>query len=439
MTTTETPPTDQLKGWWKRENQRRQTHLLILLSIVILLIAYFYYISASGRTGIVNGISFNTKGMITFIKEDSTGNTRLDCIRSDGSHLTPLTLSGDTSDKENPAWTVHGHHVVYISNLHNASTAQIFVLGTGDPVQLTYGNFRKDYPVCSSDGKHVAFITQGFVKTVYLNGNNVRQILPLPIAGNSPGVGASAFTLDPKGPYVKIAYGPDGVALAGTQQLSSQDNMDMPGLAGDEEAIRALTANASSAATLDIGRFTDFSWSDTPDQVKNSNVLMTSYAERLVTDPITHKDIYTGGIDIWNLNQSHPQPKPLVIMEGYTIMPHHIAWSPNGKQIAFDAYKLNKDGSRTPLGIYIVRTPNAPTVITQKETIPPAMIPASALAIPERPIWSPDGSQLLYEVRRPSGKHDIWVVNSDMTDAVNLTQGAKDHSDNIDPAWSPAH
>jgi Tol biopolymer transport system component len=49
------------------------------------------------------------------------------------------------------------------------------------------------------------------------------------------------------------------------------------------------------------------------------------------------------------------------------------------------------------------------------------------------PTWSPDGSQLAY-VSESDGSADIWIMNNDGSNAVNLTKSeTKDHS----PAWSP--
>jgi Tol biopolymer transport system component len=49
------------------------------------------------------------------------------------------------------------------------------------------------------------------------------------------------------------------------------------------------------------------------------------------------------------------------------------------------------------------------------------------------PSWSPDGSQITFVSDR-DGNPDVWVMNSDGSEAVNITnEDAKDHS----PAWSP--
>jgi Tol biopolymer transport system component len=49
------------------------------------------------------------------------------------------------------------------------------------------------------------------------------------------------------------------------------------------------------------------------------------------------------------------------------------------------------------------------------------------------PAWSPDGTQIAFVSDR-GGSPDVWVMNSDGSEAVNITnEEAKDHS----PAWSP--
>jgi Tol biopolymer transport system component len=61
-------------------------------------------------------------------------------------------------------------------------------------------------------------------------------------------------------------------------------------------------------------------------------------------------------------------------------------------------------------------------------------VPAGPEGLPQNPRWSPDGSRLLYEMQRPDGKHDLWVINSDGTNRLNLTKG---QGDKTDGAWSP--
>jgi dipeptidyl aminopeptidase/acylaminoacyl peptidase len=62
------------------------------------------------------------------------------------------------------------------------------------------------------------------------------------------------------------------------------------------------------------------------------------------------------------------------------------------------------------------------------------MVAAGPDGLPQNPRWSPDGSRLLYESQRPDGKRDLWIINADGTNKINLTKG---QGDNTDGVWSP--
>jgi len=101
--------------------------------------------------------------------------------------------------------------------------------------------------------------------------------------------------------------------------------------------------------------------------------------------------------------------------------PGKIAWSPDGTQIAFEVWTLEDGTPNMPVGIYAIEAPGGkPRVIIEGDT--------------REPTWSPDGRQLACTVISEDGKRDIWRVNADGTSAVNLTKG---QGDNYNPAWSP--
>ncbi len=62
------------------------------------------------------------------------------------------------------------------------------------------------------------------------------------------------------------------------------------------------------------------------------------------------------------------------------------------------------------------------------------LLPATIYATRSDPAWDPGGGRLAYTVTSALGS-DIWVVRSDGTDTVNLTQTAS--IDESQPAWSP--
>lgn len=108
------------------------------------------------------------------------------------------------------------------------------------------------------------------------------------------------------------------------------------------------------------------------------------------------------------------------------------SWSPDGSQIVYESGRSNG-------GINIFRM-NAdgsnPIQLTNMATDGPARAPA----------WSPDGTKIAY-VRNPNreGRVEIWVMNADGTNPVRLTTSElypldtinKVYSASLQPVWSP--
>ena len=101
-----------LPDWWQREKQRRLVRVLLFLLFVVTLIGYFYYMSAHGLTGIVSGVSFDTKNYIAFVRVDDKGHTDLYAVRMDGTGMRRLTDTSDNSTKSQPAWTLDGKSLI---------------------------------------------------------------------------------------------------------------------------------------------------------------------------------------------------------------------------------------------------------------------------------------------------------------------------------------
>ncbi|HLK55167.1 MAG TPA: hypothetical protein VKU00_01300, partial [Chthonomonadaceae bacterium] len=142
------------------------------------------------------------------------------------------------------------------------------------------------------------------------------------------------------------------------------------------------------------------------------------------------------GIILWAFQRSGPPtPSLLFYCEGYSLEPKNIAWSPDGKNIAFEGWRFKSDGERELLGIAVLRVQGEGIKVDAEhlDTIR-YMLPASADGKPQNARWSPDGSRLLYEMVRTNGKRDLWVINADGTNPLNLTKGK---GDNMDGAWAP--
>ncbi|MBI3961561.1 MAG: PD40 domain-containing protein, partial [Deinococcus sp.] len=63
----------------------------------------------------------------------------------------------------------------------------------------------------------------------------------------------------------------------------------------------------------------------------------------------------------------------------------------------------------------------------------PTWVPVVAVVPHGRPTWSPDGTRLAFSASA-DGQSDLYVVNTDGTDLVQLTN---DPFEDRGPAWSP--
>lgn len=437
MANTFTPPSERQPDWRQREKQRRMNRYLIFLCLVMALIAFYYYSSYIGNVGAVNGLNFDTADHIAFVRADEKGNTTLYAVRVDGTDLRALTPATDVSNKAQPVWTRDGKSLLYASNLLDSKITQIYLLGSGSPKQLTYGPGTKSSPAVSPDGKTAAFIVQGAVKTVNLNGTDVLQLMPLPNAAKQAGEEGSIPVADFEGPFLTAGFASDGIGLAGVQDVS-QHHLNVPNLGPFDQAVMALPSNSAKTIPVAFGHEVDFAWEP------NGSRLACSYTELEASDTPGAKMQLVSGIRIIGFKDPNkPDHIPLFAGEGYTVEPKHIAWSPTGKKLAFELWRLKSEGVRELRGIVfmdVVLDAGSPGARIQTAAEADGlqsriMIPAGVDGLPQNPRWSPDGSRLLYESVRSDGKRDLWIINADGTNKFNLTKGV---GDNYDGVWSPA-
>jgi TolB protein len=455
-------------GWWERERQRFLKRILICLVLVLLLIGYFTYINMQGRTGIVGGVNFATANYIAFVRREADGTSAICAIRADGTDLRLLTNAKDPSNKEHPSWTPDGKNLVFSSNMKDLQTTQLYVLGGGAPVQLTYGSGNKFSPVVSPNGRIVAFITQGVVKTVSITGTEVTQVMPLPRSGNE--VESTSLLMETEmGPYLSAAFAHDGLTLAGVQDVSnslirSQDAEATPSNVITGSKIRALPVDQQVVVLpgsankpyppVAQGHEVSMAWEP------NGTRLACTYTELPMLDkdgkpvdtqgkllPKGSKEQPISGIQIFSFDNDRPTHQPIFACLGYSVEPKNIAWASDGNRLAFEVWRIKGEGVRELAGIQVLDIKESGvdakgTPIYQGFKVLPEsvnkltyLVTATAQTRPQNPRWSPDGRRLLYEVTDQDGKRDIWIINSDGTNPKNLTKG---HGDNYDATWSPA-
>jgi uncharacterized protein YjdB len=93
-------------------------------------------------------------------------------------------------------------------------------------------------------------------------------------------------------------------------------------------------------------------------------------------------------------------------------------WSPDGTQLAFDVLELSDSNY-----IYVMNADGSGAHSLRNT------------AGGRSPAWSPDGSQLAFGRSDEPGQSDIWLINPDGSGATNLTQGNAAFA--MTPAWSP--
>jgi TolB protein len=453
--------------WWYRERQRFLKRILLCLVFVLALIGYFAYINWQGRTGYVDGVNFPTANYIAFVRHEADGSSSICAIRADGTDLRRLTTGGGPSNKEHPAWTPDGKTIVFSSNMKDLKTTQLYILGGGQPVQLTYGAGNKFSPTVSPNGKLVSFITQGVVKTVTITGTDVTQLMPLPRSGNESEAAAGMALESEMGPYLTAAFASDGYSIAGVQDVSNmiiQVRSDEPeqkngrpagpkALPVDQQ-VMVLPVNANKPlAGVAQGHEVSISW-----EPKGSR-LACSYTELPMMDAQGHPVDIQGkrlpgganplpisGIQICTFTDDKVKHEPLYASLGYSVEPKNVAWSPDGSRLAFEVWLLKGEGVREPAGIRVLeigesgKDADGNPVYQHYKTLPEDvpnlqyLVAASADGKPQNPRWSPDGRRLVYEMVQANGRRDLWTINRDGTSPINLTKG---QGDNTDAAWAP--
>lgn len=460
--------------WWERERQRFLKRIFVALVLILALIGYFSYVRSQGRIGFVHGVNFDTTNYIAFVRHQDDGSSTIYAVRADGSDLRALTNVSDPSNKEHPSWLPDGKSLVFSSNLKDLKTTQLYVLGDGSPIQLTYGSGNKFSPVVAPTGKYVAFITQGVVKTVTITGTDVTQLMPLPRSGSGPDNSGTSTYEEMIAPFIGAEFGPDGVTLAGIQDISNAGIRERTGeddqhpskvklLAADQQVI-VLPANAPTPLPpLVRGHEVSVAWEP------NGTRLATSYTEETLRDadgnaldlnlkklPANVPPLPISGIRIWTFNGPQPTPQNVLGCPGYGIQPKNIVWAPDNAapgapktiRLAFEVWLLKSEGVRELAGIRVLDvkengtlpdgTPRIEGVLTlpQEAATQPLLVAVGPDGKPQNPRWSPDGRRLLYEMVKPNGKRDLWTINADGTNPINLTKGVGDNTEGV---WSPAH
>ena len=358
-----------------------------------------------------------------------------------------------------------GGTVVFASDLNSPGTAHLWTVKTDGtsaaPKQLTTGPAADTSPVFTADGNQLAFLSNrgGGPNQVWMvdgDGKNAAQVTRT--------AGAKA---DPK-------FAPGSNSLLGFLSGASLAVMD----AGQGDATLLLpppvTSAHSSSTDPASAQETDaavvsFAWKPAagkdPNSVGLAAVLETAGVQTLAVLPtlasaprLTQNDqpggpplaaadrlslAYApdgtrialgmfrvqglpGGQKISGLigfdGEGNVQ-KPIVPpVRDPAVGPQDPVYSPDGTQVVFEVWRQTDLASRHVLGLFIVDADGAgtPHILAQGDA--------------EDAQFSPDSKQVFFLARRADGGHDLYRINSDGTAPVRLTNG---HAEVTSFALSP--
>ena len=328
-----------------------------------------------------------TEERIAFIS-DREGHADIWTMKTDGADMAQVTKSG--AEHRVPAWSSDAAEIVSVCN-KDGDVYQVFVSGwSGAYTQrITTGTGTKDIPTWSRNGEEITYISSGRIFVMSRHGGGEEQYLP-------PSEVASLAT---DLPYVYVAWSPDHKLLLCMQETDAGkvayalELGDSPPQSEEELNPMFIT----------IARNLDVAWSPNDSRVaaafinrKGQNGLLISDMEMLESG-----DVY--------------------VTKGDGLGPAKPVWSPDGTKIAFEMWQVKDNMPDKCVGIYVMNASGGK---------PELVLPGDT----REPCWSPDGKQIVCTMYRKDEKRDIWRVNADGSNAVNLTKG---EGDNWNPAWSP--
>ncbi len=354
--------------------------------------------------------------------------------------------------------------VVYASDQNSPGNTHLWITkadGSGTARQITTGPASDTSPAFTADGNQIAFLSNlgGGPNQVWLvdgDGKNVVQVTRT--------AGAKASPLFAPGSNTLLGF-LSGASLAVLEIGKGDASLLLPPAPGTsarpDAADPGQTSEASSSATA-------FVWKPAPSQTDAgpglAAVLETAGVQTLAVLPalssaprLTQNDkpdgpplaaadrlslayapdgskLAVGMLHVQGLpagqkasgliqcDGSGNVQKPLLRLKDPVVGPQNPVYSPDGTQLLFEIWRQADLASRTVLGLFIVDADGTGT---------PHLL---ARGDAEDAQFSRDGKQVFFLARRPDGGHDLSRINADGTNPARLSGG---HFDITSFAFSP--
>jgi Tol biopolymer transport system component len=150
--------------------------------------------------------------------------------------------------------------------------------------------------------------------------------------------------------------------------------------------------------------------------------------------------------NVWVMNADGSGAHPLTRLTAPKANSLFASWSPDGSKIVFESQRA-LDGSDAAningtVNIWVMNADGSAANSLTKLTAADAINDAGSFA----PNWAPDGTRIVFESRRAldgsdainiNGTTNNWIINADGSGAIALTKLTAAGADSINPVWSP--